>query len=256
MNRFPVNITALMLYYGRRNVAEEAIECFLRQTYDYKHLVIVNTHPDPVYFAEDEPQIEVHNMHEDCFENLNAKYNYAFKQISTNFWTPWDSDDIRLPWHMANLAAGAVDAYTTHPIKVGVKTCYFADDNVITRIGWNMWGNCIYESHDRYGNLYPKCDPQNPENCDSQIMLKTKWTRIWVDLPRSLIFRWDQLQHASAFKGQEGLEYHEKCRAKMNARRFDGPMKPHWDKDYVAEAKAFEAKEESHGTVQKKTSNY
>ena len=77
-------ITALMLYYGRKNLAEEAIESFLRQTYPHKRLVIVSTHPDGVHFETDYPEIEVHNLPPDAFENLNEKYNYAFSQIRTN----------------------------------------------------------------------------------------------------------------------------------------------------------------------------
>jgi GT2 family glycosyltransferase len=96
-------ITALMLYYGRRSLAEEAMESFLRQTYPHKCLLIVNTHPDPVYFEQEYPNVTVHNLAPDYFKNLNAKYNYALKQVETNWWAPWDSDDIWLPWHFENL---------------------------------------------------------------------------------------------------------------------------------------------------------
>lgn len=234
-------ITALMLYYGRRNVAEEAVESFLRQTYPHKQLVIVNTHPDPVNFEQDHPNIEVHNIIPDTFENLNEKYNYAFSQIKTNWWCPWDSDDIWLPWHFENLAAGIPRKKGESPLKVGIKTCYFANDNVIHKIGWNMWGNCIYESMDNKGNLYPGCDSTIAENCDSQILLKKDWTRCWLKQPRSFIFRWDQKSHGSAYMKKDGadLEYHKRCRAKMYAKRNAEPFRPHWDRDYVQEAEAF-----------------
>ena len=78
-------ITAVMLCYGRKALAEEAVESFLRQTYMRKRLLIVNTHPDRIWFEDEYPNIEVHNIHPDPFENLNEKYNYAFDQIRT----PW-----------------------------------------------------------------------------------------------------------------------------------------------------------------------
>jgi hypothetical protein len=238
-------ITALMLYYGRKNLAEEAIESFLRQTYPHKRLVIVCTHPDGVHFEQDYPEIEVHNLPPDAFENLNEKYNYAFSQIRTNWWCPWDSDDLWMPWHFENIVAGIPQKPTKLPLKVGLPKCYFADNNVINRVGWNMWGNCIYESMDKNGNLYPKCDDTIAKNCDGQILF-LEWERIWLrQSPKSFIFRWDQAPHGSAHvkNGNADLEYHKKCRDRMNAIRNTDPFQPHWDMDYVQDVTDFETKQ-------------
>jgi len=236
-------ITALMLYYGRRSVAEEAVESFLRQTYPHKKLLIVNTHPDPVHFEQDYPQIEVHNITPDTFANLNEKYNYAFSQIKTNWWCPWDSDDLWLPWHFENIVSQIPEGQHPHPLKVGLAQCYFRINGAIERVGWNMWANCVWESRDADGNLHPKCDATLAKNCDSQILTNIPWTRHWLDLrkyPKSYIFRWDQTPHGSAVTGEEGLAHHAKCREHMYAIRNTEPFRPHWDHDYVAQAKEFD----------------
>jgi len=232
-----VEITALMLYYGRRNLAEEAVESFLRQTYPHKRLLIVNTHPDPVHFEQDYPNIEVHNCNPDSFDNLNEKYNYALRNVKTNYWCPWDSDDIWLPWHFENIVAGIPEQrITRYPRKVGLPKCYFSEDNVINRIGWNMWANCIYEVLGKP----PQCDDTIPGNCDGQILFM-KWDRKWLrKSPKSYIFRWSQAPHGSAHLGDEALAYHAKCRNKMNAIRNTEPFQPHWGRDYVRDAKDFD----------------
>jgi hypothetical protein len=237
-----VEITALMLYYGRRNGAEEAVECFMRQTYPHKRLVIVNTHPDPVWFEDNHRNIEIHNIIPGTFANLNAKYNYAFRQIKTNWWCPWDDDDLWLPWHFENIVAGVPQKKGPDPLKVGIPTCYFADDNVINRIGWNMWGNCIYESYDKDGKLYPGCDASIEKNCDRQTLLDKEWTRCWLrTAPKSFIFRWDQNPHESAYKGEEAAHFRAKWKKKMYATRNTDPFQPHWDRDYVKDVEEFEA---------------
>lgn len=242
MTRPIAEITSLMLYYGRRNVAEEAVESFLRQTYPHKKLLIINTHPDPVWFEQEYPDIEVHNIIPDTFENLNEKYNYGFTQLRTNWWCPWDSDDIWMPWHMEILAGGIPNKRFKHPLKVGISQCYFAMNNEIEQFGWNMWTNCIYETLDRKGNLHPVIDPAKFKNCDTQILLDIPWQRWWLDDKQpSLIFRWDDEPHGSMVVGEKAPAYHASLRKNMYSIRNSEPFRPHWDKDYIALANHFNA---------------
>jgi len=240
MTREKAEITALMLYYGRRDFAEEAVESFLRQTYSNKRLLIINTHPDPVWFEQENPNIDIHNCRPDTFKNLNEKYNYGFSQIKTNWWCPWDSDDIWMPWHMENLAGGIPDKKFDDPVKVGISQCYFAMDNVIKQSGWNMWTNCIFETLNSKGILHPNCDENSLDNCDKQILLRKKWKRWWLtDSPPSLIFRWDDSGHGSEVVGEKAPAFHEKLRARMNSVRNTDPFNPHWDRNYIADVDMF-----------------
>ncbi len=235
------DITCVMLYYGRRELAEEAIESFLRQTYPHKKLVIVNTHPDPVWFEEDYPDIEVHNVKPDPFNNLNEKYNYALAQVKTKWWCPWDSDDIWLPWHLENLAADIKHTENKGtPRKIGLAKSYFMlGEKKTINLGWNMWATSIWETFDKDGNVHAQCDPDRTTNCDRQI-LYLDWDRHWLDRggpkkPISYIYRWDlnKGHNRSAVLGEAGKDRGRKLREDMSKRRTTEPLKPQWRSDYV-----------------------
>jgi glycosyltransferase involved in cell wall biosynthesis len=227
-----------MLYYGRKAVAEESLESFLRQTYPYKKLVIVNTHPDPVHFEKDYPQVEVHNVMPGTFKNLNEKYLYALNQVKSPWWSPWDSDDIWLPWHLENLADYIKNTKMNGlPRKIGITRSYFMlGKQKKIEIGWQMWGDCIWESFDKEGNFHAKCDPDNIENCDRQITFQ-EWDRHWIskEKPISFIFRWstNEIEHRSARLGKEGVDREAELRNDMNKVEHKEPWRPHWKEDYI-----------------------
>lgn len=232
-------ITCFMLYYGRKDVAEQSMESFLRQTYPYKKLLIINTHPDPVWFEKEYPDVEVHNIIPDTFKNLNEKYAYALSRVKTNWWAPWDSDDIWLPWHLENLAAYISKVPQKRlPRKIGHPRSYFmlGKRNQI-RIGWQMWGTSIWETFDRNGKLYATCNPEIVENCDRQITFQ-KWNRYWLDTdenPISFIFRWRRpIDENRSYKlGQEGVVREKQLRDKMNKVSLKESWRPHWAVDYI-----------------------
>lgn len=231
-------ITCLMLYYGRKNLAEESMESFLRQKWPHKKLLIINDHPDSVYFETEYPDVQVHNLSPDTFKSLNDKYRYALEQVESNWWSPWDSDDIWLPWHLENLANHIDKTKRNHwPRKIGIAQSYFMfGKQKEIKKGWQMWGDCIWETFDNNGKHHAKCDPDSMENCDKQIIFQD-WDRYWIpkDSPISFIFRWstNEIEHRSALLGPEGLSREEKIRAKMMKKELKEPWHPHWDSDYI-----------------------
>lgn len=233
------DVTCFTLYYGRKALAEEAVECFLRQTHPHKRLVIVNTHPDTLYFKTDYENIEVHNKKASDFRNLNEKYNYALSQIKTKWFCPWDSDDLWLPWHLENLIANIPMQRNIHPMKIGYPMTLFSLDNRIKKLGWQMWADCIFE---RRGKIH--CDANKTMNCDRQIVFKNKWNRYWLrlkDYPKpSFIFRrFSAADNASLWLGQKGQEFVRQLYAREAAKPIKEPMRPHWDRDYVKDADDF-----------------
>lgn len=232
-------ITCFMLYYGRKALAEESLESFLRQTYPHKRLIIVNTHPDPVWFQCEYLEVEVHNLLPDTFKNLNEKYAYALSQIKTKWWAPWDSDDIWLPWHLENLAGHIKKTKLNGlPRKIGISRSYFMFGRQKKfYIGWQMWGDCIWETFDNNGKLHAKCDVDSGDNCDKQVIFQ-EWDRHWVDRqknPLSFIFRWstNEINHRSALLGDEGHKREDELRKDMNKIHIKEPWRPHWKSDYT-----------------------
>jgi len=242
----PNSVTCFMLYYGRKTLAEEAVESFLCQTYPHKRLVIVNTHPDPVYFEGEYENIEVHNLAPDTFKNLNEKYNYAFAQIKTKWFSPWDSDDLWLPWHLENLIANISKVTPNeYPMKIGYPLSLYSLENKISKIGWQMWGDCIFEVNGHLnGGCKLRCDDKTTINCDRQTVYNNKWNRYWLrikdyPMPSFIFRRFSEMANASVWLGKKGQEHVTSLFKKRTAIPQKEPFRPHWDRDYVEDANNF-----------------
>ena len=246
MNQNPNTVTCFMLYYGRIRLAEEAVESFLRQTYPHKRLVIVNDHPDPVYFEKEYDNIEVHNLKPDTFKNLNEKYNYAMAQVKTKWFCPWDSDDLWLPWHLENLVANIPNVTPTDlPMKIGYPLSFFFLDSKIVKLGWQMWGDCIFEINGDKGGTF-RCDEASMTNCDRQTVYMNRWNRYWLrikdyPIPSFIYRRFSGLDCASLWGGKKGLDFQKQLFEDVTKIPIKEPLKPHWEKDYVEEANEFMA---------------
>jgi len=233
-------VTCVLLYYGRKVLAEEAIESFIYQTYPNKKLLIVNTHPDPVFFDREYDNIEVVNVPDSMFDCLNCKYEYAFRLIKTQWFAPWEDDDIFMPWHLEQLMESiGVPEELPRKIGTGIYGKYFSIENVIKEKSGPMWSSCIFEAfHQGESTLH--C-PHIMDGCDSYIQ-SLKWKDIWLNKPVSYIYRWGTGDyHASGFGANEFARTEDKKdRAKKSAISLKDPMRPHWKRDYVKDIKEYE----------------
>ena len=95
-------ISCLCITYGRVHFLEEALECFLKQDYPYKELIIVND------LAEQElifnhPKVKIFNFKE-RFKTIGEKRNKSVELSSGEILVSWDDDDINLPWRLTQIA--------------------------------------------------------------------------------------------------------------------------------------------------------
>jgi len=235
-------VTCFMLYFGRKQLAEESIESFLRQTYPHKRLIIINDHPDPCYLEKEYDNIKVYNFGSQKFKNLNEKYNFALSKVKTKWFCPWDDDDIWLPWHLENLTANISNvASNGKPRKIGMPLTLYSQDNEIVKIGWQMWADCIFEKREEV-----QCDSSSHINCDRQIVWHNEWNRYWLriaDYQPSFIFRrFTGNRNASMVVGENGPDYANKLRDEAGEISMKEPLTPHWDRDYTKDAELFMAK--------------
>lgn len=87
-NRFP----------KRAYLLEEAVQSFLKQSYEDKELIIINDCPaQKIVF--DHPQVLVLNLPRRC-RTLGEKYNLGVSLSSGDFIAPWEDDDIVLPMRL------------------------------------------------------------------------------------------------------------------------------------------------------------
>ena len=224
-------VTCFMMYYGRYDVAQEAVESFLAQTYPNKKLMIVNTHPDPVYFKEDlsDYNIEVHTLPD---MELGKKYEWAIKHIDTQWCIAWDSDDIYLPWHIENIVAN-ITPQNGKPRKIGELYRFASNHNAIRGFGGRMWQMFILETE----ALKSMESPQ--EN-----FTMIDWDEYLIDqkkYPLSFIYRWGMnIPHGSSRATKDERDEHSRlAREKYNAIPLKEPFRPHWKRNYIEDCRIY-----------------
>lgn len=93
------------------DLLDEAVECFLRQDYPNRELIILNDTPGQTLVYEDTvPEgvsIQIINIPE-RMTTLGIKCNYGIQRATGVFITRWDDDDISLP-NRLSLAANRID---------------------------------------------------------------------------------------------------------------------------------------------------
>lgn len=87
-------------------MVDEAVECFLRQDYPYRHLLIWNDTPDQ-YLAFEHPQVTIVNSL-GRFPCISSKVRAMIKVLLDDYGTErdplfcrWDDDDIHLPHRLS-----------------------------------------------------------------------------------------------------------------------------------------------------------
>lgn len=81
------------------NLIEESVECFLRQDYQDKELIICNDAPEQK-LAINHPAIKVLNIKE-RFKTLSDKIQYMIDNSNGDLLCRWDDDDISLPHRLS-----------------------------------------------------------------------------------------------------------------------------------------------------------
>jgi glycosyltransferase involved in cell wall biosynthesis len=100
-NEIP-SISACCITYGRPELLEEAIECFLRQDYPGQtDMVILNDHEEIKIEWPDAPDnIQIINLDERV-PTIGEKRNISVDLSKGQLCCPWDDDDLCLPWRFA-----------------------------------------------------------------------------------------------------------------------------------------------------------
>jgi glycosyltransferase involved in cell wall biosynthesis len=92
-------VSAICITYRRHRLLEEAIECFLRQDYPNKELIVLSDE-EGVTLKCDAPGVFVHNR-KSRSPNIGNKRNEATRLSNGEYILCWDDDDIYLPNRMS-----------------------------------------------------------------------------------------------------------------------------------------------------------
>lgn len=105
-------VSCLTATYGRFSVLQEALDCFLKQDYKNKELIILNNHPEPIRCNL--PQVVVIN--DPGHPTLGDCRNALLELASGELLRTWDDDDLYLPWAISQGVARICDAEAWKPM--------------------------------------------------------------------------------------------------------------------------------------------
>lgn len=220
------SVTCLQLSYGRPQLSVEAVECFLRQTYYNKRLIIINTHPTPIRFVSNYDNITVHNIKP--LNRLSDVYRYGMDLIETDYFCVWDDDDLFLPWHIED----RIKFILEHPEfdAVGHNWCVFSIENKMTELAKNMFvAQYLYKNNG--------IRPDSGIACWDLNWDKKPWNRGFLNFPTkpSYIYRWGTGEnHISGYAGEEGQhQIYLKNIEEKHKIKLDFPWEPIWLRNYV-----------------------
>jgi glycosyltransferase involved in cell wall biosynthesis len=225
-------VTCLQLSYGRPQLSVEAVECFLQQTYENKKLIIINTHPSPVYFDSNYENIEVHNIKP--LSHLSNVYRFGMELITSDYFCIWDDDDLYMPWHIQD----RVNILMENPSAemIGHTHCIYSCDGEIRNFVQNAFvSQHLYKNKVNFPNENIACWDMDWAN--------RPWKQKTFTFPikPSYVYRWGTGEdHISGLGGEEGQQqgYMNNIERKSKI-KFDFPWVPSWRKNYVQLANEF-----------------
>ena len=230
-----LKLTAICITYKRPLDLEFSIECFLRQDYPNKALIILDDAGQYPNMEGDGWQlISVPQRFATIGEKRNA--SAALAPQDTDVYCVWDDDDIYLPWHMSGIAKAAESGNFIIP-----SVCYI---DIPTRFGLKDTGGLHHGSWGFSRELFTKVRGypfvQSGQDLDFRAIALGEGEAVRADpialgLKPSYVYRWGQSKrpHLSGYgRGQRGYEA-------LGEKPFDKvqELKPHWDRDWIKDVR-------------------
>jgi glycosyltransferase involved in cell wall biosynthesis len=227
-------VTICIPTFGRPELLEEAIECFLRQTWPNKRLIIGNDFADQTLVC-DHPWVSVVNRAE-RFPTLGAKRNWMMSMAGECHIGHWDDDDLYLPNHISDvmslLPQFKADAAKQHHQ-------WYDNNHAKFRIGFASYMHTIIA----HRSVYRKAGDYGEINMNEDADLLNRM------LKKKLMMGPPQKLHEPTFIQRLGTHRHmtdfgDNCfekmaeTAKSSGRSGVIELRPQWRKDYAAMAAA------------------
>jgi len=144
-----MSISCLCITYLRTSLLEEAIECFLRQTYKGpKELIIINDAEDQ-YLEFNHPEVFIFNTNR-RFRTIGEKRNASVALSKYDYLAVWDDDDIFLP-HRLEYCFNKIQKYGLDYYKL--EEAFFCENNIIKKICSNLYFSSSIFSRKLYSVL-------------------------------------------------------------------------------------------------------
>ena len=232
--------------FGRPNLLEESIESFLRQTYKNKELVIVNDCKEQKLIFN-HPEVKIINL-DKRINPIGKKFNFSANSCSGNILTPWDDDDIFLPWKLETIAKHLNKGlfhterafFESKPEKLVLSRNLFHCNLAMRKMKFNSIGGYLEE---------------NRRGLDSELIYKLnkEFGNFTKDIPDKEVFyiyRWsgaDCLHLSSISNKNANLEelYEKNILNNINFKKGEIKLNPFWKFDYEKQIKDLLKKNET-----------
>ena len=210
-----------------KHLLEETLECFLRQDYENKELLILNDHPrQRIHF--DHPQVRIFNFSE-RFPTLGGKYNYGIQNALGDYICTWEDDDISLPHRISKSIEHIKDAEYFNP-----KSYYFSCGDTFKYDGAGYSHNCSMYSKKAWERVGGYPEVSGPQDAQMDGLLRTQCSTIdgGIDMYTSFyIYRWGVSElHLSGYGNTQQVYDEYALKATSSG---DFVLYPSWQKDYV-----------------------
>lgn len=210
---------------------EESVECFVRQDYQDKELIILNDTPNQ-HLVVNNPQVKVINTDE-RFPNLGLKLRALIQASQGDLICRWDDDDISLPHRLSYSVEKMSEHLEWHP------TNYFWDVGELKYVDnpANIHVMSIFHRNILKQFEYPVVASGNEDQAFINEMSKAGLIINGETIPIEDIFyfyRWSTgAQHLSGFGAGEKMQsgYDKLGEEKIVTGKFE--IKPRWYENHI-----------------------
>lgn len=229
-------VSCLMPTYNKCPVSkllvEEAIESFLRQTYQDAELLICNDTPGQVLTCSS-PRVRIINL-PTRFPSLGEKLNAMTEEARGQIICRWDDDDINLPWGLTWRHA----LMETKQLDYVCPKRFWATNGPKTSFGYGSFAQCMYrkEAHKRVGGYKASSFGEDAdfENRVAAAGLRVELARIPME-ETFYFYRWGTgSEHLSGY-GSKGKGWDRIGARTVVPGIYD--LQPRWQEDYELRAR-------------------
>ena len=228
-------VSCQCITYGRIELLEEAIECFLRQDYPgEKELVILNDNKEQI-LEFNHPEVRIINKFE-RYNTIGEKRDACVDKCKGQIILPWDDDDISLPWRISVTIEEMKNHNYFKP-----KAFWFSNKGKIQEKpnrkseahAMGGWSKEIYNKIGGYGSINSGQDTSFEKR-----MRKTDF-RDERDISKDKVFyiyRWGTGHYHLSGYGYDSKKGFDtiKNRIEKGNETMKVVLKPHWKEDYVS----------------------
>ncbi len=232
-------VSAVCITYGRPNLLEEAIECFLRQTFEGEsELVVLNDLASQELIFE-HPKVTIVNSPV-RFRTIGEKRNACAALARGDVLFPWDDDDIHLP----NRIQLSLDKLGSGDFFNPRKACIWMNDG-IKGPEKNGFPSIACYTRSLFDSVRGYAHMNSGQDSELETKFKEKTNISTTEIKNSevyYLYRWSHTgsYHLSAYgqdskTGKNGMQICDKFLSSQKeplSGRIE--LKPHWRQDYTS----------------------